>query len=217
MAKSRWLAAVAYVKCGKLPAPELACSPLPPKKNCHASSSHCLVSKALKRFEHVSFFCVLLIFQAIFSLFSAVASSFLRSMFFGIFSFHNDQRQWQKCFWSSLSPAVREGERQQGKRGGRGERGGSTPRAHCALASACDARFLCLPQQQQQQTRCSLQILQFLFFFFCFFCACYLPSFFASFSASTCACLFWPCGCVAVWLSGWVAITIWLYAWSIHS
>lgn len=87
-----------------------------------------------------------------------------------------------------------------GEEGGQRGRGSSTPRAHCALASACDARFLCLPQQQQQQTRCSLQILQFLFFSFCVFFLCFscLHSLLHSRLLLVLACF----GRVAVWLSG---------------
>lgn len=152
---------------------------------------HCVVSKALKRFEHVSFFFIFLLFLAFFL---QLLLRFFVQCFSAYFLFIMTKGSSRNAF-EVLCRRQRAGEREKGQ-----AEGASLPRALCiGLGMRC-AFFVSASATDQVQLADSAV---FLFLFFCFSClSCLhflLHSLLLLVLAALALALFWPCGCVAEW------------------
>lgn len=151
---------------------------------------HSVVSKALKRFEHVSFFFIFLLFLAFFL---QLLLRFFVQCFSAYFLFIMTKGSSRNAF-EVLCRRQRAGEREKGQ----AERA-SLPRALCiGLGMRC-AFFVSASATDQVQLADSAV---FSVFFIFLLLLLVLPSFSASFSASACACCFGFSFVLAVWLCG---------------
>lgn len=151
---------------------------------------HSVVSKALKRFEHVNFFSIFLLFLAFFL---QLLLRFFVQCFSAYFLFIMTKGSSRNAF-EVLCRRQRAGEREKGQ----AERA-SLPRALCiGLGMRC-AFFVSASATDQVQLADSAV---FSVFFIFLLLLLVLPSFSASFSASTCAWCFGFSFVLAVWLCG---------------
>lgn len=150
---------------------------------------HCVVSKALKRFEHVSFFFIFLLFLAFFV---QLLLRFFVQCFSAYFLFIMTKGSSRNAF-EVLCRRQRAGEREKGQRQGGQVAKGAVHWPRHAMRVFC----VCLSNRPGAACRfCSFSFFIFLLLLLV------LPSFSASFSASTCACCFGFSFVLAVWLCG---------------